>query len=111
MSRKTIDAGFAALIELKPGEEGPRIPLVEQECVMGSDPAASTIAVDDPFVSPTHARLHKDAQGRWQIDDCASLNGTWIRVHELHVDAHAEILIGEQRIMIRILGHEDSTAN
>lgn len=111
VTRETIDARHPSITELTPQGEGTRVPLDGTEHWIGSDSTAAVILADDPFISARHARLFENSQGRWHIDDGGSLNGTWLRVAEVPVETHAEFIAGEQRFLVRVLGHEDSTAS
>jgi pSer/pThr/pTyr-binding forkhead associated (FHA) protein len=111
LTREKVEAGRATVVELTPNGEGVRTPLTASEYWIGSDPSRSGIVLaDDPFVTAQHTRLHEDSQGRWHIEDGGSLNGTWLQLGELAIDTHAEFLAGEQRFLIRVLGHEDPAA-
>ncbi len=44
---------------------------------MGRDVAAG-VALPDPSVSAAHARLRLLGDGRWEVEDLGSLNGTWV---------------------------------
>jgi hypothetical protein len=56
----------------------------------------------DRMADHRHAKMSQDDADGWSIEDQASLNGTWIRVPQIVVRARAEILIGEQRLVIDI---------
>ena len=109
VTRETIDAKHPSIMELNPQGEGSRTPLSGSEHWIGSENTAAVVLADDPFVSARHARLFADSHGRWHIEDGGSLNGTWLRIDEVPVDTHAEFIAGEQRFLVRVLGHEDST--
>ncbi len=55
----------------------PPIPILGQEIIFGSDPLQATRLLDDPSVSPVHARL-KVEQGDYIISDERSTSGTWV---------------------------------
>jgi pSer/pThr/pTyr-binding forkhead associated (FHA) protein len=46
---------------------------------LGVAPECDLRVVDDPWVSGFHARLTRDEQGRFWIEDMGSMNGTWIQ--------------------------------
>ncbi len=93
-----------SLVELKPQEEGKRIFLTKPDNWIGRDPAqASVVFANDPLVSPRHARLYRDAKGRWHCDNAHSLNGLWIRVDKTPLDGTAQFQLGEQRFLLKIL--------
>ena len=74
--------GWAVLEPLPPLEPDwptpPRLVLQADEVVLGSDPAQATLVLDDRSVSPQHARLWRDDQGRAFVADLHSLAGTWV---------------------------------
>src|SRR5262249_31304124 len=51
------------LLELTPHGPGARVPLLQAEYWIGSDPACAVVPLDDPYVSPRHARVSRDAKG------------------------------------------------
>jgi pSer/pThr/pTyr-binding forkhead associated (FHA) protein len=109
---ESIGSTRPRLTELKPQGEGERFSLAAAEQWIGSDPSQATVVFsDDPFLGARHARLYEDSQGRWHIEDASSLNGTWLRITEVPIGTHAEFLAGEQRFLVRVLGHEDPIAS
>jgi pSer/pThr/pTyr-binding forkhead associated (FHA) protein len=92
------------------GKPERRIALDPNGQVIGSDPSVAQIIVDDPFVSPRHARIVSD-KGRWWIANEKSLNGTWLRINKIVVDRLSEFQIGEQRFLVRVPGVETATAS
>ncbi|NUQ61128.1 MAG: FHA domain-containing protein [Pirellulales bacterium] len=100
--------GVPALVELTARGEGERHPLAGPEHWIGSSPEQCDIVVrNDPFVSKRHAQLSCDHQGRWQIRDAKSRNGTWLRIQEITVKSLAEFQAGEQRFLLRIPSRDD----
>ena len=85
-----IDKESIAYLEpaLEPHEISPadQIPLHGEEITFGSDPALSTIPLDDPTVDDLHARLWMDKEKRFWIKDEGSIAGTWI----YHIEAADE---------------------
>jgi pSer/pThr/pTyr-binding forkhead associated (FHA) protein len=77
--------------------------LTKPDNLVGRNPTTCTIVLgQDPLVSPQHARIYKDSKGRWHVENKKSLNGTWIRIHELALDAACQFLLGEQRFLFRV---------
>lgn len=102
-SPQGLAKSIPALVELTPQGEGLRYPLAAAEHWIGSSPEQCGIVVrNDPFVSKRHAQLTCDSQGRWQIRDAKSRNGTWLRIHEIPVKSLAEFQAGEQRFLLKI---------
>lgn len=93
----------AALVELTPDGEGPRHPLGAVEAWIGRDPRSCAIVLDDPMVSPRHARLARNDQGQWVIANARSQNGLWMRISEIALDRGGSFQCGEQRFLIKIL--------
>lgn len=57
---------------------GDPIPLTGRELTIGSDPTQSTTVFDHPSLSPLHARLRQDENGRFLLSDQNSVAGTWV---------------------------------
>jgi pSer/pThr/pTyr-binding forkhead associated (FHA) protein len=78
--------------------------LTSPDNVIGRDAAGCTVVLaDDPLVSPRHARLYRDAKGRWHLENCGSRNGTWLRVKKIALDGNGQFQLGEQRFLVRAL--------
>jgi len=60
----------------------PSIPITTPEITFGSDPIQATRILDDPSVSPLHARL-KQEHGEYILSDEKSTSGTWINYEEV----------------------------
>lgn len=89
--------------ELGPeGTEGARHLLNADQVVVGRG-AGCGVTVDDPMMSPQHARLAKDARGRWTLENLQSLNGTWVRLSRTGVDRYGQFILGEQRFILFVL--------
>ncbi len=75
----------AYLVKLKDDGQpvtAPPIPLSTAEVVFGSDPIQATHILDDPSVSPLHARL-KEKGGQYFLSDEKSIAGTWVNYEQL----------------------------
>jgi hypothetical protein len=73
----------AYLVRLKDDGQpvtSPPIPINTPEMIFGSDPLQVTHILDDPSVSPLHARLQED-NGEYILSDEKSTAGTWVN-HE-----------------------------
>ncbi|MBA4380321.1 MAG: hypothetical protein C0393_06555, partial [Anaerolinea sp.] len=71
----------AYLLRLK--EDGqpvtaPPIPLTGSEMTFGTNPTQATHVLDDPSVSPLHARIKKERDGEFYLLDQNSIAGTWV---------------------------------
>lgn len=94
-----------ALVEVTPGDDGAKVTLIRDEYWVGRDHnECGIVPADDPFVSPKHARLSRDANGRWQMQNNRSVNGLWIRlVKPLEVKTSCRFQLGEQRFILKVL--------
>jgi len=93
-----------ALVELEAEGAGRRFRVNGKECWVGRDPGPGQIKLsDDQWVNPRHVRIYRDQDGQWSLEDPGSVNGTWMRVNELDLTAHCELLISEQRILVRLV--------
>jgi predicted component of type VI protein secretion system len=72
----------------------PSIPVTTPEMTLGSDPLQAMRVLDDPSVSPLHARL-KEENGHFILADEKSGTGTWVNYVQLTaplVLQHGDIL-------------------
>lgn len=99
----------AYLLRLKDGGEpitGAPIPVTAPETIFGSDPLQATRILEDPSVSPLHARL-KEQDGGYVLSDEGSAAGTWVNYEQLTAPRrleHGDLLnIGQisYRFMLR----------
>jgi diguanylate cyclase (GGDEF)-like protein len=76
---KKLPSGDACLVNLHPPgpDIGRRIPLLNQQYVVGRDNEAGFI-VSRSSVSRQHARLYSDHDGAWWVEDLNSTNGTFV---------------------------------
>ncbi len=81
----------AYLVPLKANGEprnGASIPILEREITFGTDPVRATHILDDPSVSPLHARLRRTAEGDFILSDQDSVAGTWVNYQPLTREGH-----------------------
>jgi len=90
-----------ALVALTPEGDGQRYPLDRPEQWVGRDRAGCSIVLEDPLVSPRHARVYRDPKGKWIIQNNRSLNGLWMRINEVSLEKGGQFQCGEQRFLIR----------
>ncbi len=64
------------------------IPLTEKEITFGSDPVQSTYVLDDPSLSPRHARLTQTEDGGYLLADAGSVAGTWVNFEPVGKEGH-----------------------
>jgi len=85
----------------------PPIPLTGEEVTFGSDPTKATSMLDDPSVSPLHARLKQGPDGGFILSDEKSTAGTWVNYEQIREPRrlqHGDVLhIGQisYRFMLR----------
>jgi hypothetical protein len=76
--RKKAIARLTRLNEKGSPLGGTPIPLTGEEMSFGSDPVKVTFVLDDPSVSPRHAKLVRNENGQFLLFDQNSVAGTWI---------------------------------
>ena len=54
------------------------IPVIEKDMTFGTDPVQSMYVLDDPSISPLHARIKQTSEGNFVIMDHGSVAGTWV---------------------------------
>lgn len=54
------------------------VPVAETEMTFGTDPVQSIRVLDDPSISPLHARIKRCEDGSFMIYDHGSIAGTWV---------------------------------
>jgi pSer/pThr/pTyr-binding forkhead associated (FHA) protein len=91
-----------AFTELLGNEIGNRTLLVKNEYWIGSDPSCPINRPDDPFCEARHVRLYRKPQGGWHAEHNRTLNGLWLRMSQITVDAMVHFQIGEQRFQIKL---------
>jgi pSer/pThr/pTyr-binding forkhead associated (FHA) protein len=91
-----------ALVAMTPDGDGRRYVLDRPEQWVGRDPAQSSIVLEDPLVSPRHARIYRDSKGKWMIQNNRSLNGLWMRVGEASLEKGGQFQCGEQRFQLKL---------
>lgn len=69
-----------------------RFPLATEEIVIGRDPGAA-IQLEDPLVSRVHARVVRQGEDHWVIEDLGSVNGTFVNGEAIGV---ASLSTGDQ---------------
>jgi pSer/pThr/pTyr-binding forkhead associated (FHA) protein len=82
---RSVRAPEAHLVRLKDDGQpltAPSIPIAQVETIFGSDPIHATRILDDPSVSPLHARLYV-SQGEYILSDEKSTAGTWVNYEQV----------------------------
>jgi hypothetical protein len=74
----------ARLVPLSPeGDPLPWIPLTGADISLGSDASVAAYPLDDSSVSGLHARLIRQAGGRYLLRDQDSIAGTWVNYEQV----------------------------
>jgi hypothetical protein len=87
---RAVDAP-ASLIRLTANDQpatGNPIPLSEKEMTFGTDPVQANHVLDDPSISPLHARLRQTEDGEFILSDNGSVAGTWINYESVPREGH-----------------------
>ncbi len=82
---RSVRAPEAHFVRLKDDGQpltAPSIPIAQVETIFGSDPIHATRILDDPSVSPLHARLYV-SQGEYILSDEKSTAGTWVNYEQV----------------------------
>jgi hypothetical protein len=94
-----------AVVELTADGSGPRVLLARPEIWLGKDAGYCQLAISaDPFVSARHARIRRDEEGRWILENNKSVNGVWLRIEQIAFKGTCRFLLGEQQFMVRVPG-------
>lgn len=102
---QTVSDGdlIPSLVEITCTGEGQRHLLTKAENWLGRDSSQCSVVLgNDRMISPRHARLYRDAKGRWHIENAGSRNGTWMRITRLAIEGTIQFQVGEQRFLLRI---------
>ena len=91
--QEIFDGRFATILELE----------ATQDYWIGRDQHCCVDFLSgEPQVDPVHAKLQCDAQGRWTLQNCESVNGVWIRIQEMELVHRAGFQLGEQRFVFEL---------
>jgi pSer/pThr/pTyr-binding forkhead associated (FHA) protein len=91
--------GPALVIRSGGGRVGESFPIAGERMSIGRRPD-SDVFLDDVTVSRDHALLIERA-GQWHLDDCGSLNGTYVnreRIESQRLDEGDEVQIGKYKL-------------
>ncbi|MBI3173771.1 MAG: FHA domain-containing protein [Chloroflexi bacterium] len=87
---QAVDAP-ASLTPLTPDGQpatGNPIPLADKETTFGTDPVQASHVLDEPSISPLHARLKQTEDGGFLLADSGSVAGTWINYEPVPREGH-----------------------
>jgi hypothetical protein len=98
-----VSALVPSFVEIAPAGPMNRFSLTLPEYWIGRDARACAIArPGDVLVSARHARLYRDPQGQWHLENNKSINGVWLRVAEpMPLGKACQFRLGEQRFLFQ----------
>ncbi len=64
------------------------IPVLEKDMTFGTDPVQCKYVLDDPSISPLHARIKQTTDGDFMIYDHGSVAGTWVNYEPVTREGH-----------------------
>ncbi len=77
----TAPKAYAFLVPVFDTDSGdtlPPIPITSEEIILGSNPAQTSLTLNDPSVEARHARLAHLEDGSFRLADEGSIAGTWV---------------------------------
>ena len=86
-----VPEATAYLIRLTNGGEPASvapIPVLERDMTFGTDPVQSVYVLDDPSISPLHARIKQTEAGGFMLFDHGSVAGTWVNFEPVTREGH-----------------------
>jgi len=86
-----VPEASAYLIRLTNGGEPASvapIPVLEKDMTFGTDPVQSVRVLDDPSISPLHARIKQTDDGVFMLYDHGSVAGTWVNFEPVMREGH-----------------------
>ena len=93
----------AAIVDLTNIGTGARFLLDGPETWLGKDAAHCQIVIStDPLVNARHARIRRQDDGRWMLENNKSVNGIWLRVEQISFQGTCCFMLGEQRFTLRM---------
>jgi len=93
-----------SLIETGQAQGGLELRLDREELSLGRPGVGNRLAIDDPLLAAHHARIIRDAAGRWLIEAHPSRNGVWVQVAAVHLTSRCWFQVGEQRFLFAVSG-------
>lgn len=97
-----LDLTEGVLIEVRSGGDGPRHECHAPSTTIGRTGCGAGIGLDDPFVSPLHATVHRSPRG-WRIEN-SGRNGLWVRIEApVSLAVASQFQCGEQRFVFQPL--------
>lgn len=101
VSKHQVDAQLRRLVERLPDDGDGQVLVIDgDEIVLGNSRSLPN-PINDPYINPVHAKIHRSENGDWIIEDMKSKNGIWVKVKKLELVARCEFQVGEQRILFQ----------
>ncbi len=92
----------AALVAISNEGDGARFALDIQETWLGRDAAHCKVAAPaDRLLNARHARIRRQHDGRWILENNKSVNGVWLRMEKISFTGVCRFMLGEQRFTFR----------
>jgi pSer/pThr/pTyr-binding forkhead associated (FHA) protein len=102
LTRDVLESRLPTLTIIAGPQEGVCFPLLAGDNTIGAASDSHVPLRDDPYVAPRHAKIGIDRHRQWFIEPGRSLNGVWLRITEIFVPKFAELMIGEQRLVLKV---------
>ena len=80
---------------------GATYPLTNPPLKIGRDAACHIVVPDDPCLSPVHAVIVRETDGKWKIENQQSANGLWVKLPRIALGKACQFQLGEQRFFFR----------
>jgi len=98
-----VTATLPALVRVTVDGSGERVQIDGTDLWIGKNPDfCHAVLADDPFANARHARVQRDAEGRWTVENNKAPNGVWLRIERLRLSGTCRFLLGEQQFLLRI---------
>lgn len=94
----TARSGSRLVMVAKDGTDGESWPIPEAGFDIGAREGTIQLA-DDPFLSSRHARLTREADGSWSVQDLASVNGVYLRLREPRPLSDGDLILFGQQVL------------
>ena len=98
------------------GEEGRKFEVAAADVILGRDPQSAAIVLDDPSVSPRHARIVRMGDGVPWVFDMGSAAGSWKNFEEIPPEGAAlregdRLNFGRAAFRVRLKPFESAEEN
>jgi pSer/pThr/pTyr-binding forkhead associated (FHA) protein len=95
-------ANVGTIVALSDQGDGARVALDSPETWLGRDAARCKVAAPaDRLLNARHARIRRQQDGRWILENNKSVNGVWLRMEKVSFTGVCRFMLGEQRFTFR----------